>query len=528
MEKVMLKKLVSRILLALAGVVTVYICILSIFAFRGITYLSDGTYLVSKFPIAAVAVGVTLLLVSALLLKMKKTKMRMLVATLSFLAVVSLVGNSLVYASTPKGNQALEAGVDAALIDEHVAHYGHVFMAGAAKGDISPSANLMPMPLLSVFKFDRVVDRVYARVLAMSNGVQQSLFITLDMTLVPDAEATLDFLSDKTGIPKRNIFISATHTHGVTPVSLIDYVNPVDQMKVDDWYEQIKTTLLATVREAQLSMSPARYGYGTGQSNVNVNRDVLDGDKAVLGSNFDRPSDKTIKIVRFEDLSGNLIALIVNYAVHGVVLNGLMDGLRTPMSGDLPGKTSEKLEAKLDGAVVLWSSGPAGDQNPRLMTQYGGPVEEGKPTQRNLGVAGYNVLEYLSDEHVRDILKAIELIRANRTNPNFYSSETISHVKSKDNEDISIPYTLRLFVIGDIAFQGISAEIVTSIGRKIVDTSPYEDTILVTLANGYQGYVADDWEYEHDAFEVDNSAAAKGQAQKEFLKDFEEMFQAAP
>lgn len=79
-------------------------------------------------------------------------------------------------------------------------------------------------------------------------------------------------------------------------------------------------------------------------------------------------------------------------------------------------------------------------------------------------------------------------------------------------------------MIGDIAFEGISAEIVTSVGKAVREVSPYEKTILVSHALGYQGYVADDWEYEHNAFEAGSAKTAKGAAQEAFVSGFGELF----
>ena len=85
-------------------------------------------------------------------------------------------------------------------------------------------------------------------------------------------------------------------------------------------------------------------------------------------------------------------------------------------------------------------------------------------------------------------------------------------------------YRLRLFIIGDFAMQGISAEVVTSVGKAVLETSPYENTMLVTLANGYEGYVINEWEFDHDAFEKDLTRAARGVAEPAFVEGFEDLF----
>lgn len=505
---------------ALIFAALIWFGVAALFVFRGVSYLSDATFLVATFPVLSISLGLIALGVSVLLLRRRRTLLRGGVTGLSVLAVVSLVANSLVFAARPHETVAAEDVDVASILEENP----DTFLAGAAKGDITPAEHLMPMPLLSVLKFDKVNDPVHARVLAMSDGDQQSLFIMLDMTLVPRPEETSALIAEATGIPAENIFIAATHTHGTTPISLMEYANPVDRMKIDEWYGSIQTTLLSTVREAQSNMVPATVGYGTGESNVNVNRDVLEGDTAVLGSNFDRPSDKTARLIRFEDMEGDPIALIVNYAVHSVVVNGMLNGVRTPWTSDLSGRTSQKVESEMDGAVVLWSSGAAGDQNPRLTTQYGGPDVGG--TKGNLGRAGFNVLEFLSEQHARDILAANETFDADESDVSLYADERLAEVPSKTEGEPPVPYTLRLFMIGDIAFMGPSAEIVTSIGEEITAASPFEDTVLVSHANGYQGYVADKWQYEHDAFEV--GPTVEGAAQKQFVEDFRSMFAEAP
>ena len=72
--------------------------------------------------------------------------------------------------------------------------------------------------------------------------------------------------------------------------------------------------------------------------------------------------------------------------------------------------------------------------------------------------------------------------------------------------------------------EGVSAEVVTSIGKAACGVSHYKKTMMITHALGYCGYVADEWEYEHEAFEVGNSPVGKGVAQPLFEEAFKELF----
>lgn len=500
------------------AVVTILFSVMSLAAFRGIVYLSDATYLIAKRPYIFIAAAFLLTGANAWLCIKKKTRKRIALTSLSALALISLIINIAVFAGKVR---KVEPEIVGAVEGNPAVMDGKTFMAGAAKGNITPLDYMMPMPLLFILKFDRVLDPVYARALALSDGKEEALFITLDMTLVPEADDLLDSLSDQTGIPRENIFVSATHTHGVTPLSLVNF-GGIGGMKKREWYSQIKATLIRTVQVARSNMVPAKIGYGTGFSEVNVNRD-LDGYPSVLGSNFDRPSDKTIRMVRFDSLDGDTIALVVNYACHSVVMNGALHaGLRTYWTGDLAGNTSTKLEKQMGGAVALYSCGAAGDQNPALRAQYGGPTGKGNPAVKNLGRASINVLEYLSEIHSRDILRANDQIVCTETEGKIYAKQKTVQVELNNPGD-TIEYTLRLFGLGNIMVQGIDAEIVTSVGQAIVNASPYDNTILVTLANGYKGYCPDDWEVDHKAFEW-NESIKKGAAQKAFLEGFAQIF----
>jgi hypothetical protein len=64
-----------------------------------------------------------------------------------------------------------------------------------------------------------------------------------------------------------------------------------------------------------------------------------------------------------ESLSGEPIALLLNYAVHSVV-GGPANSLVT---GDLAGTAERFVERQYqDKVVALWTMGPAGDQDPKF------------------------------------------------------------------------------------------------------------------------------------------------------------------
>ena len=398
-------------------------------------------------------------------------------------------------------------------------------LCGAAKGDITPADKLFPMPLLGPLKINKINDRIYARAIAFRYGDKKSLLIALEMTLVPHADDLLAFLSAEFGVERKNIIICATHTHEATPIGLTHIYppDPEDTAKCDEWYGSVKQTLRSVVENAFSALRPCRIGYGEGKSYINCNRDEIKTDRAELGFNFERPSDKTLKLIRIEDENDRIIAFLVNYACHAVVMNGCIVGGGIGLSGDLPGRTSSQIENMYPGSVCLWTSGAAGDQNPRMTTNFGMKNVDGKLVYQNLGDTGYMVLDMLAQEHVRDILKTNQGIACEDAAGDIRCRQTTCKCPKRDGNG-EIGYVLSVLSIGNLAFEGIDGEVATSIGESVVRVSPYENTILVTHANGYKGYIPDDWQIAHNAFETEGAVVKKGCIEALFVKSFQELF----
>jgi neutral ceramidase len=87
------------------------------------------------------------------------------------------------------------------------------------------------------------------------------------------------------------------------------------------------------------------------------------------------------------------------------------------------------------------------------------------------------------------------------------------------------PVKLRFSVmkIGSVVFAGISGELMTSIGMKIKDQSPFSNTIIVTHNNGSSGYICTDEAYKEGGYEPMVSRTMPG-VEKIILTTFMDMF----
>lgn len=264
-------------------------------------------------------------------------------------------------------------------------------LCGAAKRCITPPDDLFPLPKnAGGIAFGGVLDDLHVRALAIESRGVRALFLAFDLGGVPLTNEFLPLLSKETGIPQKNILYFAVHTHTSPNAGRPDpdptHVPSTETVKKHTAYlELLRKQMLAAASEAIATLRPSTFGIGYGKSYINVNRNQMyhtrhaDGTETVecgLGVNPEGPSDKTLFVAAFEGVDGRPVAYLVNYAVHAVVMHAnRCFGDLMAISGDIPGNVCSLLEENHPGAVALWSSGAAGDQNTVMMNQgYISPI----------------------------------------------------------------------------------------------------------------------------------------------------------
>jgi hypothetical protein len=278
----------------------------------------------------------------------------------------------------------------------------------------------------------------------------------------------------------------------------------------------VKRAILDSVLGARKNLQPAKVGFGTGQANVNMNRRARDDQGGwMLGNNPEGVSDKSVSVIRFDSLTGEPIAIVTNYGVHGTVLGpGNLQ-----ISADLPGATARFVEQHYgDKVVAPWTSGTAGDQDPiyRTGTDF-----------RNVAALG----RILGEEVVKvaDTIKTsprarIRGMQSVVTCPGKRTVQAPGPGKEYRYEDADpVSIRLSLLVINDIAITGVSGEVLTNIGLRLKKESPFTRTIMVTHCNGSSGYLPDDAAYEQVSYEITTARVKQGCAEDAIVDGFLKM-----
>jgi hypothetical protein len=188
---------------------------------------------------------------------------------------------------------------------------------------------------------------------------------------------------------------------------------------------------------------------------------------------------------------------------------------------DIGGLVSQYIEKEYDGAVALWMSGAAGDQNPlfrntmNFESPYNGavleiPVEGGK----------IEPAEYYAAIQYADVLRAVADIGAK---DNFSSNAPIGFAWGSDSVDKiegvsgTVPIFLTVMRLGDITFAGTPCELYNAIGVAMRDNStlnpwvPHGNTLVVNHCwtkaeeSSYRGYYPDDAAIGNDSYQWGNS-----------------------
>lgn len=380
---------------------------------------------------------------------------------------------------------------------------------GAAKVDITPS-DLAGLTNLWGTQLTGVHDHIYARAIVIDNGESSAAIITVDTVEITDGMPFVANIAKETGIPFDHIVIAATHDHSAPMISL----GTADKFHKATpggaaYIASVGKELVAAVKEAQHRLEPARFGVSQGTADININRDEFTPRGYIFGRNPSGFSDKTVWVIRFESLTHQPIALLINYSVHGTVI-GVKNRLLT---GDIPGSTSRFVEQHYgDDVVALWTSGAAGDQHPVVMSDSGTPSD-------------YEAVDVLGRILGEEVVRVSEAMKVTANKASIQGAdrvvscpgqqiigvkpgEPMHDPKSIDTGPVS--FRLGALIINNVAITEVSAEVVSKVYQDLRKQSPYPTTIMITLANGRVGYIPDDSAYDVWTREAVASPLKKG------------------
>jgi hypothetical protein len=442
--------------------------------------------------------------------------------------------------------------------------------AGAYAQDVTPEK--FPISVNGGFadrKATSAHDPLHARCLVLDDGTTKLAIVVVDSCMIPRElmDAAKSLAEKSTGIPAANILISATHTHTAPTVAGVFQSDP------DAEYVKFLTRKIADgIEKAHKNLAPAKIAWGVAEEQKQVfnrrwkmkpgvkNLDPFGGDTDKVKMNPPRmspdllepagPTDPRVTVLSVCTADDKPLALFANYSLHYV-------GDLPPLSADYFGVFANSVGAKLKAGkefVGILSNGTSGDVNninfkaEAVKTQPGDRCRLVADAVATAAVKAVEKEEYATRGRLKSVVKEIELGVRKPTAEELKRAEGIlERAKGRELKGPEEVYArettliakypdkmrvlLQVMVIDGCAIAAIPCETFTEIGLRVKKSSPFKTTCVVSLANGYFGYLPtpeqhalggyETWRARSSFLEVDASTKiekAVGELMKEVLK----------
>ena len=361
---------------------------------------------------------------------------------------------------------------------------GDTIRVGWAKASLVPDF-LAPMAGYGARKgqnYEGVNDSIWVRAVAFDNGINKSVYVSMDLLIVPP-NLDRDKLLEGTPFKDGEVYFTASHTHSSIGGFLEGIAGEIFGGKYEDKnLDFITLRTKEAIMKAYDNIEVAKIGYAPiFASDFITNRLVGDS----IGT-YD-PYIRLIKIIKDNGESAAIFSYSAHATCHGHE--------QKKISGDYPGKLISMLEETKDIDFAVYGAGAVGSMSPRTFKKdgdskvreiSGGLYDRILPAFRSIGVKYENILKSQKyDIELREqSFKINSYLIVRPWLFKFLVGDTPKYISS-----------LRL---GDLIMIGtpsdFSGELIAPIEKSI---SNKELNLIVNSFNGgYIGYITDDKWYD--------------------------------
>jgi neutral ceramidase len=425
--------------------------------------------------------------------------------------------------------------------------------AGAASTDITPPRGCPMAGYYSVRGAEGTHDPLHAKALVLEKDGVKVALVALDLisTTRGLVEETRALVEKDTGIPSKNVMISATHSH-TGPIlwgrTQRDELLGGGSQIAQEYIKDLPAKIAAAVKQADAARKPARVSFGIGKEEglaFNRRYHMIDG---TVGWNPGKknpkiarpagPTDPSVPVVLFEtsDKTPKPIAVYVNFAMHLDTVGGLY------YSADYPYTLSKALAAvKGEEVVTVFTTGACGDINHVNVNDAKPQKGDGEAARIGTRLAGevlrtFDKLKPAGDGPLRVSSAMVELALPQVTSEELTAAKLVlndvragkkpapkflDQVQAFKAVDVAArlgkAHAVEVQVISlghDLAWVGLPGEIFVELGMQVKRGSPFQQTMIAELANGAIGYVPNRIAYSQGNYEVVSARCAVGSGEK--------------
>lgn len=390
---------------------------------------------------------------------------------------------------------SIQAGVAQIVITPPIgtALTGYIARAGAATG---------------------VHDPLYAKALVLENGATQVAILTVDVLGLhwPFVTSVRAAIEAATGIPAANVLITCSHTHAGPATLFLEGCGAIDEGYLAHLHQQ----LVSVTHSAWTARQPAGFGVGRGQVREGVHNRRTPGDII----------DPDLGILRVEDETGRLLAVLLNYACHPTCLTGE----NRLFSAEYGGYATAQIE-QATGAVTLFITGAIGDVGPvsrgwAMLEQLGNAVAtEALRVLPTMTVAAWETLTTASRildlplqplPTVEDLEQALAATGRLLADPDqmqqpyqpqiqgamlAWATTTLTQVAAQ-RAPTTVTTEIQVLRVGDVAFVSAPGELFVELALAIKQGADGVHLFLCGFGNDNIGYIPARRAYPHGGYEI--------------------------
>jgi hypothetical protein len=430
-------------------------------------------------------------------------------------------------------------------------------IAGFAEREYTPAEGMVPGQI-KVGHAKGKRTPLMAHVAVMESNGKGAVLVSLDILFVSVAFANKlrRRISEYTGIPTDQILVACSHTHTGCATDLDCWAFEGKPEYLDPVEEKVMEALAA----AWESRSEVKMGVATGfDARFNFCRDFFTTDGYLVMNPGHKNAAKLVKpfaavdhsvnVMRFDDMNGKPLCIVVNYANHLDTGGGPKE---KSFSADFAGYMRLALQKEYgEDVTVLFLNGCCANVN-HFDYKYGtdrtGHCREGAAPSVEIGeglaetiknitpplvtAEGEHHIQGKSQMHVtahrsatreqREWAENFDKENADLTDSLQLRSALLAELYTTDQDALpkAVDLELQVLQIGPWTIVGIPGEVYSNIGLRIKANSPFANTVVVELANGTNGYMSPDMVQESGCYEgIYSNVAYTGHGTERVLID---------
>ncbi len=410
---------------------------------------------------------------------------------------------------------ALLSGTLAAVAEEGGTPAAAALRAGFARLDITPPVGAEMPGGYGKHISTGVRDPLWVEAAWFSDGKTETALVGVDLIMIP-REVILDTrkrVEAGCGTPGAHVMIGASHTHNGGPV-----VDCFGSASDPEYCRFAAEKMAEAVIQAKNKAVPCRLAWGSGHEDTagfnrrfhmkdgrvithpgKMNPDIVD----VAG-----PTDPEVAVISAEGLDGKILGCVVNFAMHGTTMGG------DEFSADWPCYLRQTVRGGMNAPEmgVVFLNGACGDvtqvdnRSPRT-PEWGEGVARrvgmcaGAEALKVLSRAAYQESALLAVEYellqlpIRELPDSDEELIAREAPPiglgsgshEMFTKEA-RFVREMRAKSPTVEVEVQAVRVGDAAIVSNTTEFFAALGLAIKKDSPFRPTMVVELANGYNGY----------------------------------------